>query len=69
MSDEPGNKSPVESLARAISKALTKKGVILEQDADKMTLKISTGRVKESDWRIAIEKAIDKENKDAEGSN
>ena len=56
--------SPSVALAKIVSKALVEEGILLKDDARKLALNLASGKVKESDWRITIEKALDKEESD-----
>ncbi len=56
-------KTPSELLAEKISNLLVEKGFVLSGDAKKLEKNLATGKLKSEDWRLAIEKAIDKENK------
>lgn len=54
-------KSPSESLAGIIAALLTDKGLTLKSDAARITGKIAAGKAKAEDWRLVVEKALDRE--------
>ena len=65
MSDaEEKAKTPSEELAEIVSSALLGSGLILEKDAPYITPEIASGKLKAEDWRLLIEKALDKETSD-----
>lgn len=62
MSDaEENDKTPSEELAEILTNALLDKGLILKEDAPHTSLEIASGKLKAEDWRLLIEKALDKE--------
>jgi ribosomal protein S1 len=54
-------KTPSEVLAEKVVAGLVAKALVLSNDAKKLTVNISTGKLKAEDWRLVIEKAIDKD--------
>ena len=57
-------KTPSELLAEKIVGVLAEKKLVLGGDAQKVALNLANGKLKAEDWRVAIEKAIDKETSD-----
>jgi type III secretion system FlhB-like substrate exporter len=62
MSD--ANKTPSEQLAEQIVSVLVEHQIILPEDA-KLVNKLANGQLRAEDWRMVIEKAFDKESKNA----
>ncbi|HFD88027.1 MAG TPA: hypothetical protein ENJ35_10175 [Gammaproteobacteria bacterium] len=61
MSGESDNtKTPSEELTDKIVKALGKEGLLKEDDLQGMAPTIASGKVKAEDWRVMVEKAIDR---------
>lgn len=54
-------KTPSETLAEKIVEILSDKKLVLVGDVQKIALNLANGKLKAEDWRMAIEKAIDKE--------
>lgn len=52
--------SPSEQLAIKIADALIEKELVTDADASRMQQQMAAGKLKSEDWRILIEKAIDK---------
>lgn len=50
-----------ESLTSLITPLLEKEKLLLPEDAQKFKANIAAGTMKQEDWLLAIEKAIDKE--------
>ncbi|MEW8266057.1 MAG: hypothetical protein AB2731_07960 [Candidatus Thiodiazotropha sp.] len=59
-STETDSKSPSEELADIVVANLLDKGLILESDTTKTITELASGRLKGEDWRLLIEKALDK---------
>jgi hypothetical protein len=57
-------KTPSEQLAEQIVRVLVECQIILPEDA-KLVNKLANGQLRAEDWRMAIEKAFDKESKNA----
>ncbi len=55
-------KSPDEELIELIFPSLIEEKLFLATDLERYKEKIATGSMKEEDWLLAIEKAIDKIN-------
>lgn len=53
-------KTPSELLAEKILSTLTDRSLILTEDTGKMQQKLAGGKLKPEDWRLLIEKALDK---------
>ncbi len=53
--------SPVEALSQRIATKLVAEGLILEEDVPSVSKLLADNKSKESDWRLAIEKAIEKQ--------
>jgi hypothetical protein len=53
--------SPSQELAKIIVEKLVKHKLLLSDDSAKMTTGFTTGNLKQEDWRLIIEKAIDAE--------
>ena len=64
MNEEDVTKTPSEELAENIAKALSQEGLLDEVDAGRISATISSGKTKAEDWRLAIEKVIDREKED-----
>lgn len=54
-------KTPSELLAAKVAEVLVEKAVITKTDAQKFTQSLASGKLKAEDWRVLVEKAIDKE--------
>ena len=54
-------KSPSEELVEVISPLLVEGKLFLQDDADKYKEKIALGVMKEEDWLMAVENALEKE--------
>ena len=62
MSDkEFKNKTPSEELAEIVTSRLVESALVLEMDSATLQKDMATGKLKGEDWRLIIEKAIDKE--------
>ena len=62
MSNEEGHdKGPSEELAEIVTNVLLDRRLILARDAQNASHGIASGRLKQEDWRLLIEKALDKE--------
>jgi hypothetical protein len=57
-------KTPSELLAEKIVGVLAENNLILGGDIQKIVPNLANGKLKAEDWRMAIEKAIDKEASD-----
>lgn len=57
-------KTPSELLADKIVGVLAEKKLVLSADVQNVALNLAIGKLKAEDWRMAIEKAIDKEMSD-----
>ena len=57
-------KTPSELLSEKIVGVLAEKKLVLSGDVQKVALNLANGKLKAEDWRMAIEKAIDKETSD-----
>ncbi len=65
MSDaEENDKTPAEELAEIVTNALLDEGLILKEDAPHTSREIASGKLRAEDWRLLIEKALDKEASD-----
>jgi hypothetical protein len=53
-------KAPSETLAHMILEKLVAESFIIQEDVEKLLPKISTGKIKAEDWRLAIEKGSHK---------
>lgn len=62
-------KTPSELLAEKITSELADKTIVLADDAKKMQRSLATGKLKAEDWRLYIEKAIDRGEPNGEGIN
>lgn len=58
------SETPSEVLAERVVQAFVNRNLVLEDDANKMKVNLATGKLKDQDWRLLIEKAIDKGVKD-----
>lgn len=56
--------TPSEDLTKIIFEKLIKEGLLAEDDASKLFVKASTGKMDSADWRLAIEKSGKKEGDD-----
>lgn len=54
-------KTASELLATKVAEALLEKKLIVEADAQKFKKDLAAGKLKAEDWRVLVEKAIDKE--------
>lgn len=54
-------KTPSEILAEKIVGVLADKKLVLTGDVKKISLNLAAGKLKAEDWRMAVEKALDKE--------
>lgn len=54
-------KNPSEALTDLIAPLLVKHKLFLQEDALKYKAKIAAGTMKQEDWLLAIEKALDKD--------
>ncbi|MCU7850070.1 MAG: hypothetical protein KZQ89_19180 [Candidatus Thiodiazotropha sp. (ex Lucinoma kastoroae)] len=54
-------RTPSQELTNIIVTTLLKSGLLHEGDAKRMAAAISSGKAKSEDWRITIEKVIDRE--------
>ena len=62
MSDkEHENKTPSEALAEIVTSRLVEGTLVLEADRVDLQKDMATGKLKAEDWRLFVEKAIDKE--------
>lgn len=57
-------KTPSELLADKIVGVLAEKKLVLSGDVKNVAQNLAIGKLKAEDWRMAIEKAIDKETSD-----
>jgi hypothetical protein len=57
-------KTPSELLADKIVGVLSEKKLVLDGDVKNVAMNLANGKLKAEDWRMAIEKAIDKETSD-----
>ncbi len=55
--------TPSEQLAAKIVERLVKEKILLPADGEKIVGKLAEGELRSEDWRLPIEKAIDKEKK------
>jgi len=62
--DVESTKTPSEELTGFIVATLSKEGLLHEDDVKGMTLAISSGKAKAEDWRVAIQRMIDREKED-----
>jgi hypothetical protein len=58
------NKTPSEELSEIVVSQLVDSGLMLEADGKSAIREMSAGNLKGEDWRLLIEKAIDKEVED-----
>ena len=56
--------TPSELLSEKIVGVLAEKKLVLSGDVQKVALNLANGKLKAEDWRMVIEKAIDKEASD-----
>lgn len=61
---EKPTKKPSEVLAELVFNKLIEKKIVLPDDARKALIKLADGKLKAEDWRVLIEKGIDKESSD-----
>ncbi|MEZ5477582.1 MAG: hypothetical protein R3E95_08895 [Thiolinea sp.] len=55
--------SPSDELAKIICEKLNQAGLLTQQDMQRFSEKMATGKTKPEEWRLAVEKAMDsKEN-------
>lgn len=54
-------KKPSEELAELVLNRLDAKKLVLSSDVERATNKLADGKLKAEDWRVLIEKAMDKE--------
>lgn len=57
-------KTPSEQLACKIFDVLVERKLMLSGDKSKLVDRLANGKLRAEDWRVAIEKAIDKEVKE-----
>jgi len=55
--------SPSFELAQNIASRLSTANLINADDVESLTIKMSEGKLKKEDWRLAIEKGIDTKEK------
>lgn len=61
MSDvDPPRKTPSEELSEILAKSLVDKKLVLAKDANKLAVDLAAGEMRAEDWRVIIEKALDK---------
>ena len=53
--------TPSHDLAKKILERLTSEKLVTDDDAKKLAAKLADGKVRPEDWRLAIEKAIEKD--------
>ncbi len=53
-------KTPSEILAEKVVGVLAERELVLADDIQQMSLDLAIGKLRAEDWRVAIEKAIDK---------
>ena len=53
--------SPSQNLAQIIIEKLIAENLILAEDEKRLLPKLAEGKLRTEDWRLAIEKATDKE--------
>ena len=58
---EHKNQTPSEELAEIVTSLLVKNALVLETDSATLQKDIAAGKLKGEDWRLVVEKAIDKE--------
>jgi len=58
---EHKNKTPSEELAEIVASRLVENALVLEADSATLMRDMAAGKLKGEDWRLFIEKAIDKE--------
>ncbi|BBA34073.1 uncharacterized protein sS8_2121 [Methylocaldum marinum] len=63
------SKAPSELLAEQIAHELVDKALVLANDAKTMQRSLAAGKLKAEDWRLLIEKAIDKGDANDKGGN
>ncbi|MEB4593232.1 hypothetical protein VSS37_19805 [Candidatus Thiothrix sp. Deng01] len=51
--------SPSDELAKIICEKLKQAGLLTQQDMQRFSEKMATGKTKPEDWRLAVEKAMD----------
>jgi hypothetical protein len=54
---------PSHELAKIVLERLALEKLITSDDAKKMIDKYAEGKLRQEDWRLSIEKGLDKENK------
>lgn len=57
---------PSEKLMSKIIDKLQQEKILTANEANKIGLKILSGKIKSEDWRLAVDLSMDKVNKDAE---
>jgi hypothetical protein len=52
---------PIDRLASEIAEALRLSGLVREKDISELTARLSTGRMREQDWRSVVGQALKQE--------
>ena len=55
--------TPSEQLAANIVEGLIKSQIVLPEDGKKIVQKLSEGKLRSEDWRLIVEKGLEKEKK------
>lgn len=55
--------TPSQALAKIVIEKLAAEKLITSDDAKKMVDNYATGKLRQEDWRLALEKGLDKEGK------